>query len=147
MRVLYADSSALGRAFIPGEPEHRDMRTLLRDSDELVITSELARLEVVRAVHAAQRARRAPEPADLLTRFDGEVGPDRRILTLRLDPPLAIATARRLVSIHPLGSLDAIHLAVALIEADQLVADQELVFVTRDRVQREAAVDEGLAVA
>ncbi len=122
------------------------MRRLLRDSDELVITSELARLEVVRAVHAAHRARRAWEPAGLLTRFDGEVGPDRRILTLRLDPPQAIATARRLVSIHRLGSLDAIHLAVALIEADQLVADQELVFVTRDRVQREAAVDEGLAV-
>lgn len=55
-------------------------------------------------------------------------------------------TARELIAAHRLRSLDAIHLAVALVDGTHLAHPEPLVLVTRDERQREAAIAAGLTV-
>jgi predicted nucleic acid-binding protein len=75
------------------------------------------------------------------------MGPDGSVTLIELDAPRALARARALCEAHRLRALDAIHLAVALAERDELGGEGELVFVTRDADQAAAARAEGLAVA
>ena len=44
MTVLYADTSAVLRAYFHDEPDHETLRDLLLQGADLVITSELTRL-------------------------------------------------------------------------------------------------------
>lgn len=146
MTVLYADTSALVRAFFADEVEHRQLRALLRGGADLVVTSEVARLEFASATHSAARAGRLRRPHAVLARFDEECQEDGPIALLALDPPRILPEARRLVAAHPLRTLDAMHLAVALLDTREL-ADEPLVLVTRDALQATAAAAEGLDVA
>jgi hypothetical protein len=73
----------------------------------------------------------------------GEAGP---FTLLRLQADRILDASHRLVGRHRLRALDAIHLAVALLDADPLAEDR-LLFVTRDDEQAVAARAEGLAVA
>lgn len=147
MNPLYADASAIVRAYFDDEPGHEELRTLLLESGVPVVTSELARVELAAAVRAAGRARRVPDWRALLDRVERDCGNDGPITLLELRPPAALATAHRLVLEHDLRSLDALHLAVALEDARVVAGDEELVFVTRDRDQATAAAALGLAVA
>jgi hypothetical protein len=54
--------------------------------------------------------------------------------------------ARKLVLDHPLRTLDAIHLATALIEATAFAGGDEVAMVTRDQRQATAAKACGLRV-
>lgn len=139
--LRYADASALARVYLDDE-EAEDLEELLLLGREPTVSCEIARLEVTGAVMSAARARRVRDAGTLLGRFETDIGPEGQVSLLDLDPEETLPAARRLMLEHPLRTLDAIHLAVALEEAET----QELVFVTRDRTQAAAARRLGLTV-
>ena len=145
--VYFADSSALVRAYLEDEPGHRLYADLLYASG-VMITSALATVEVPRALIVAHRARRIPQPAleVLLDRLRTEIAECELIHVIPLDPEPTLARAVELVGQHSLGTLDAIHLAVADREGRALAGDDELVFVTADVVQGQAAAALGMTV-
>lgn len=146
MTLLYADTSALVRAYFSHEPDHESLRSSLRQGPDPVVTSELARLEFASATFAAARAERLRRPDDVLARFDGDCRPEGPIALLALDPRRVFPEAQRLLASHPLRTLDAIHLAVALIDGRGLAGGNGLAFVSRDEPQRAAAEAEGLSL-
>ncbi len=126
---LYLDSSALVK-LVQREAESEALRRFLRRRRaDQVVTSALARVEVVRAVFAGgppalEQARRQ------LARLD------QVMLTTEL-----LDRAATLAPNVPLRSLDAIHLAAA-----QVVGKELRAVVTYDRRMAEAARELGLAV-
>lgn len=144
--VVYCDSSALVRAYLPDEPGHDVLSARLLDPDRAVVTSAVTEVEMVAAMHAAARRRRVDVPEAVLAEVVADLGPDGHIMLLDLEPRRVLPRARGLCERHRLRALDAIHLAAALIERDELAGEGELVFVTRDDDQA-AADAEGLAVA
>jgi predicted nucleic acid-binding protein len=143
MGVLYADTSALARLYLRDEPESDQLIEILLASSESVITSELARLELARAVRSAERTGRLPDAAPALERIDAHLG--TRIALIELRPQTVLPRARALVLQHRLNTLDAIHLAVAIEESKAL--GEPVVFVTRDDEQAIAARELGFEVA
>lgn len=109
---------------------------------EAVLASELAYVELARAAKNAERNDRIPDAAPVLRRVDADL--ERSISLVDLRPATVLPMARELVLEHRLGTLDAIHLAVALEEAQRSSAP--LVFVTRDRDQADAASALGFSV-
>lgn len=142
MTLLYADTSALVRAYLSDEPDHERLHELLIRGRTPVVTSEVARVEFASAILAAARAGRLDDPELFLERFDGDCEPDGAIGLLRLDSGTALPTAYDLVRQYPLRALDAMHLAVALEEAGR----EDVTLVTRDADQADAARALGLAV-
>ena len=126
--MIYLESSALVKLVV-AEPESSALRAYLAGQTSRV-SSQLTRVEVLRAVRRAKRPqttlRRAEQALELIA------------LTPVDEPILA-----RAASLDPPGlrSLDAIHLATAL-SLDRLDA-----LVTYDRRLRDAATDAGLTVA
>ena len=143
MGVLYADTSALARLYLRDEPDSDQLIELLLASSEPVITSELARTELARAVKSAERAGRILDADPVLERIDAHLGTRIALIELRADTILP--GARDLVLHHRLSTLDAIHLAVAIEESEAL--GEPIVFVTRDGEQSLAASELGLEVA
>jgi hypothetical protein len=67
-------------------PDHRaELRALLFDGPDPVVTSELTRVELASAVSSAGRARRMQSPRIVLDRFDLDCGEDGPFSLLRLD--------------------------------------------------------------
>ncbi len=147
MSLLYADTSALVRAYVVDEPDHDALRLRVLEGAEAVITSELTRVELASAVTAAARAGRVGAPQLILDRFDADCGDEGPLTLLRLDPDATLPVAYKLVREHRLRTLDAVHLAVALTDGRALAAGDSLVVVTRDDAQTEAARERGLDVA
>ncbi len=147
MSLLYADTSALVRAYLMDEPDHEALRSRLLEGDEPVVTSELARVELTSAITAAGRARRLRRPQRLLDRFDADCGPAGPLALLRLRPEVVLPAAIELVKSHGLRTLDGIHLAVAVAEARPLAGAAGLVLVTRDTDQARVATALDLVVA
>jgi predicted nucleic acid-binding protein len=143
--VLYADTSAILRAYFADEQDHETLRDLLLNGGEPVVTSEIARLEVISAAAAAVRAGRIPDASVVLAAFDADCGDDGPIALLRLEPREVLSRAVDLVRQQRLRTLDAIHVAVALSLA-RLVAVDDVEFVTRDNGQAIAAAALGLTV-
>ncbi|MGI8426381.1 MAG: type II toxin-antitoxin system VapC family toxin [Actinomycetota bacterium] len=142
MSLIYADTSALARAYFSDEPDHQQLKEQLLEGGGLVLSSELARPELASAVQAAHRAGRLSDPVPVLNRFDADCGPDGPLTLLVFEPAPVFSAAYALISKHPLKTLDSLHLAVALEERSR--AGEDLVFVSRDDVQRTAARAEGL---
>jgi uncharacterized protein len=140
--MLYADTSALVRAYLTDEPGHAGLRRTLLDGDEPVMCSELARVELAGAVRSAERSGRVRRHSDILDRFD--VDCSTRVALVRFDAATVLPTARALLLAHRLRTLDALHLAVAIGAA--LATGDALVFVTRDRDQAAVASTLGFAV-
>ena len=134
-RVLFADTSALARLYLEDEPDARVLRTLLLDSGEAVLASELVRVELARSAKGAERAGRLTSAAMMLDLVDDDL--DGPITVVDLDPQTILPSARELVLEHRLGTLDAIHLAVAVDFRD--TGSPDVVFVTRDADQAAAA--------
>jgi predicted nucleic acid-binding protein len=143
--VLYADTSAILRAYFADEQEHETLRSQLLEGDEPVVTSEITRLEVASAATASARAGRIADPAVVLAAFDADCGDDGPITLLALEPKDALTRAVDLVQQQRLRSLDAIHVAVAL-SVVHLIAAEDLGFVTCDHAQGVAATALGLTV-
>ena len=141
--MLFVDTSALARAYLEDEPDSKTLRTLLLDSGEAVVASELVRVELARSAKGAERAGRIANAAVILEGIDADL--DDPITVVDLEPRAVLPRARELVLAHRLGTLDAIHLAVAVEEARR--ASDPLVFVTRDADQAAAAKALGFSLA
>ena len=144
MRVLYVDTSALVRAYLPDEPEHDAMREAILEGNEPVTTSDISRVELARALKAAERTGRLDNAAPVLERIDADLS-GKPILTIRLDPVALVTRSRELVLAYRLRTLDALHLAVAL-GLDAWADGQQVALVTRDADQASAARALGLAL-
>jgi hypothetical protein len=118
----------------------------LLEGDEVVVTSELSRIELASAVRAAARARRLARWRGLLARIDADCGDDGPLILLALRPDIVLERAYRLIVDHRLHALDAVHVAVALEECPALADGDEIAFVTRDEQQTSAAAALGLAL-
>lgn len=147
MSVVYADTSALVRAYFADEDDHERLRASLLEGDDVVVTTELARIELASAVHAAARTGRVDQPSVILARFDADCQEEGPLTLLRLRPTVDLPAARRLLAEHALRTLDAIHLAVALHAARPLADGAAFALVTRDVRQAAAARALGLAVS
>ena len=145
MTTFYADSSALVRAYLGDEPGSASLRKLLLESGESVVTSELSLVEVTRALGAAERSGRIPNAFSALVGVEEDFTERGPVLVIELRPYPLLRRAREIVLAHRVGTLDAIHLAVALEESEAL--GEPIVFVTRDGEQAIAARDLGLEVA
>lgn len=144
--MIYADTSALGRIYFADEEDHNQLRLLLLDDGEQVVSSQLARLEIASAAARAERAGRLSAAGRIVAAFDAHCGAGGPFTLLRLQADRIFESAHELVVRHGLRALDAMHLAVALGDAGAL-ADTRLLFVTRDAEQAAAARAEGLSVA
>lgn len=146
MSLFYADSSALVRAYFADEPDHAELRSLLLEQRDPVVTSEITRLELASAVRAASAAGRISRASDLLARIDGDLAEDGVISAIDMRPEVIFRTAYRLVLEHRLRPLDAIHVAVCAEDCPSIAGDDEITFVTRDADQAKAARALGFAV-
>src|SRR5205809_4229003 len=146
MSLLYADSSALLRAYFADEDEHIELRSLLLGEREPVVTSEITRLELASAVRSAYSAGRVARSSDLLGRIEGDLAEDGVISPIDLRADVIIPTAYRFILDHRLRLLDAIHLAVCVEDCPGLADGEEVVFVTRDDDQAKAARALGFAI-
>jgi uncharacterized protein len=145
--VLYCDSSALVRAYLSDEPGHMELTQLLFDPSRLVVTSAITEVEIAAGISAAARHGRIADREARLAEASADMGSDGTVALIELEPRRVLPRARSLCERHPLRALDAIHLAVALSEREELAGEGELVFVTRDADQAAAARAEGLVVA
>jgi predicted nucleic acid-binding protein len=143
LTVRYADTSSLVGAYFADEVRHLELRELLLEGDEQVVTSELARLELTSAVRAAARGGRIDDAGPVMDRFDADCGDRGPLALIRLVPERAFPEAHRLLVAHRLRSLDALHLSAALLLKRELVGVDDIVFVTEDRDQARAARAEG----
>jgi predicted nucleic acid-binding protein len=143
--TLYADSSALVRAYLGDEPGSTRLREILLESDDVVVTSELSLVEVARAFRAAERSGRIPRDDRALEGVEADFSAGGPVLVIGLRPDPVLRRARAVVLEHRVGTLDAIHLAVAIEERRAL--DEPIVFVTRDDEQAIAAQELGFEVA
>jgi predicted nucleic acid-binding protein len=142
--ALFVDTSALARVYLEDEPDSSGLRALILDSGEAVVASELARVELARSAIGAERSGRLVSATILLQRVDADLaGP---IGIIDLEPSTVLPRARELVLEHRLGTLDAIHLAVA-IEFRTAEDDEPITFVTRDADQAAAAKALGFELA
>lgn len=146
MSLLYADSSALVRAYFEDEDDHAVLRRLLLEGGGTVVTSELARIELASAVRSASDARRIRDRETLESRIDANYGPGGPLILIEINRLTVLPVAHRLVREHRLRTLDAIHLAVALEDAPAFAGSEGVVLVTRDADQAAAARSLGLAV-
>lgn len=147
MSLLYADTSALVRAYLADEPDHGRLRALLFEGQDPVATSELARVELASAVATAARQERLDQPQVVLDRFDLDCADDGPLALLGLDSSPVLARARELVTEHPVRTLDAIHLAVATTTARELAGEEPVILVTGDGRQARVAEKLGLRTA
>ena len=146
MTLLYADTSAVVRAYFADEQDHAVLRRLLIGGPDPVVTSELTRVEFASAVTAATRTGRLELRSRLLHRFDLDCGTDGPFTLLRFDSAEVLPVARRLVTHQQVKTLDALHIAVALTDATALAAGEPVILVTRDKQQAAAAEAVGLSV-
>src|SRR5690606_13631782 len=101
--VIYADTSALVRAYFAEEPEHDVLRRVLLEGTTPVVSSELAWIEFASAVSAASRHARLRSAQPVVDRFACDCADDDGPLTLlRLDPAATFPLAHRLVAEHRL---------------------------------------------
>jgi predicted nucleic acid-binding protein len=139
LSILYADTSALVRAYFTDEPDHAPLQERLLNGADPVVTSELTRVELASASSAAVRGGRLKQARIVLDQFDADCADDGPLALIRLDPATVLPRARDLVCTHSLRTLDAMHLAVALGEVTDMAAGEPVVFVTRDAAQAAAA--------
>jgi uncharacterized protein len=144
--LLYADTSAIVRAYLRFEPDHAELRKLLLDGPDPIMTTELTRVEFTSAVAARARARKVRNFQALIELFDADCGVNGSINLLRLNNAAVLSVARRLVTEHALRTLDAIHLAVALTNETAIATGEPMVLVTRDRQQAAVAKELGMPV-
>lgn len=147
--VYFADSSALARLYLETEPDAQALDVLLNGPESTVMASELADVEVPKALATALRHGRIDAAGFLarLNEYQTAATDEGPVLLIGLDPPTIVPRARELVLDHDVRTLDALHLAVAETAGRALAEDEDLVFVTRDAQQRAVAEALGMATA
>ena len=135
----YFDTSALVKRYID-ESGRREVLQLLRRHEcvaSAVLPVELRSALRRRVTEGALEAARVPQ---ILKR----VAADRAYWTLVEVGTEVLSAAEKLVAVHPLRTLDAIHVASAQVFATG-VSESDLMFVSADKRQTEAAAVIGLA--
>ncbi len=143
--LRFLDSSLIVRAYLPDEAGQAEVYTFLADGRS--VASELATVEVTRGLVGAHRAGRLSDDEfeQTLAQVDVDLGGERLVGIIPFTGSPTLARARELVLAHRLRTLDAIHLAVADLDARRLAEpDLELHFLTRDADQATAARALGL---
>lgn len=125
--VLYLDSSAIVK-LVASEPESASLTARIEEAT--TVSSEIARVEVLRAIRRSGGKREMLERGREVIRRLGLLRVDGRVLDLAAE-----------VEPADLRTLDAIHLASALVLGETLGA-----FVTYDRRLVAAAEQAGLGV-
>ena len=125
--VLYLDSSAIVK-LVASEPESASLTARIEEAT--TVSSEIARVEVLRAIRRSGGKREMLERGREVIRRVGLLRVDGRVLDLATE-----------VEPADLRTLDAIHLASALVVGEALGA-----FVTYDRRLVAAAEEAGLGV-
>ncbi len=136
----YFDTSALVKRYVD-EPGRREVQQLLRRHE--CVTSAILPVELRSALRrrVAERTLESPRVSEILKR----VAADRAYWTVIEVGAEVLSGAQALVSVHPLRTLDAIHVASAQLFAARLsIAD--LIFVSADQRQVEVPKAIGLAM-
>jgi len=124
--LLYLDSSALVKLILP-EPESETLIEFLSEFPGL-ISSEIARVEVVRATRRVSRASNVMKRAERVL---------ESVHLLRVDPKIVLTASQ--LNPPSLRTVDAIHLASALELPSDLTS-----FVAYDKALQSAAAAYGL---
>lgn len=134
---IYCDTSAMAKRYVR-EVGRAEVMKLLNGSR--AVSSVLLPVEL----HSAfcRRERAGTIAAASVPRLFQRVAVDQQYWTLVEVSPFVLSSAQRLVEEHPLRTLDAVHLASALIFAERVGVP--LTFVTSDARQHEAARRLGL---
>jgi uncharacterized protein len=135
----YFDTSALVKRYVD-EPGRRQVQQLLRRHD--CVTSAILPVELRSALRrrVAERTLDSSRVSEILKR----VAADRAYRTVIEVGTEMLSGAEALVSVHPLRTLDAIHVASAQLFAARL-SIFSLMFVSADKRQTEVASAIGLA--
>lgn len=135
----YFDTSALVKRYVD-EPGRREVQQLLRRHD--CVTSAILPVELRSALRrrVAERTLDSSRVSEILKR----VASDRAYWTVIEVGTEALSGAEALMSVHPLRTLDAIHVASAQLFAARL-SISDLIFVSADKRQTEVASAIGLA--
>ena len=136
----YFDTSALVKRYVD-EAGRRDVLRLLRRYD--VGTSAIVPVELRSALR--RRVAEGTLDEDHVPEILKRVAMERGFWALIDVSSNVLAAAETLVATHPLRALDAIHVASAQLFAARLPAP-ELVFVSADKRQTDAAAALGLTV-
>ena len=144
--IAYVDSSLLTRAHLHDEPGHTAARELLARHDIAFVTSRFTRIEVSGALVRAASAGRHPSREAALVALDSDLGPGGRVT--EANPPTQDVEQRALALVreHGLRTLDALHLATAMLILPRLADKGEPVgFASRDGDQATVAESLGFA--
>ena len=135
----YFDTSALVKRYVD-EPGRREVQQLLRRHD--CVTSAILPVELRGALRrrVAERTLDSSRVSEILKRVAG----DRAYWTVIEVGTEVLSGAEALVSVHPLRTLDAIHVASAQLFAARL-SIPDLIFVSADKRQTDVASAIGLA--
>lgn len=136
MTYCYVDSSAVLR-YVLAQPEHLDLVSLAGT----VMSSVLAMVESLRILDRLRLLGQTPEE-DLIRRRESLQAFRKKLLVLDLVRPILARAAGPLEA--PLGTLDAIHLATALLWREN--NGHDLALATHDRELARAARLYGLQV-
>lgn len=145
--IVYIDSSALIRSYLPDEPDHNDVRALLDDVKTATISGSWTRIEVTGALVRAARSNRV-RAERVLELFHRDTAPSNGPLLL-VDALQADIEGLALQMVRSSGirSMDAGHLACASIAFDNLAEPgEERGFATRDAEQAAVAKELGYTI-
>lgn len=145
--ITYSDPSAIMGVLLRDAPDHDELRRIIVDSAEPVVTSALAVTEVTSACMAAERGARVSDGRLVAAGFDTLCAPGSRVRLIPLRPGVVFSRACTLMLQHRLYALDAIHLAVALEDVVPFADGEPVRFLTCDRIQADAARALGFTVA
>lgn len=136
---VYCDTSAMAKRYVrePGRESFMKLVARRRVASSVLMPVEL---------HSAfvRRTREGTLATVALPRLFSRVGADRRHWTLVEATAEVLDEAQMLVENHPLRTLDAVHVASALVFQKHLRAP--VVFISADHRQLDAARREGLKV-
>jgi predicted nucleic acid-binding protein len=144
--ITYADPSALVGTLLGDAVDPDPLHAIILRGDDTVVVSEVALVEVASACMAAERDRRVTDGWDVFAKFQSWCRPGKRIRLLGAPDSSIFIRAIALTSAHRIFALDAIHLAVALELVVPAAAGEPVRFLTRDRIQLQAAQALGFTV-
>ena len=136
----YFDTSALVKRYLD-EAGRRDVLRLLRRRD--CVTSTVLPVELRSALR--RRVAEGTLRAEAVPKILKRVATDRAYWTFVEVAGDVLTAAEALVATHPLRTLDAIHVASAQLFATR-IGTLDLIFVSADKRQTDAAAAIGLAV-
>lgn len=143
MTYYFLESSALAKLFVFEDGSEPLARLMEQVEDTRKLMSSLASLEVRSAIRRRERAGQIPA-ADADQALDDLFAESRRMMEQPISPAV-VDTARNLLDVHSLRSLDALHLATCLVARETLQAT-DIYFVCSDKALLSAAEAENFQI-